>query len=82
MRINWGVRFKNKTWLMAFGVAVIAFIYQILGMFGIVPPITENDVVQIFTIIVNALVFVGIVQDPTTKGVSDSEQALTYTEPK
>ncbi|MTV85784.1 phage holin, partial [Streptococcus pneumoniae] len=27
------------------------------------------------------LVLIGVVSDPTTSGVSDSERALTYTEP-
>ena len=28
------------------------------------------------------LVILGVVTDPTTKGITDSDQALTYTEPK
>lgn len=37
MKINWKVRIKNKTWLMAFAGAVLAFVYQILGMLGMAP---------------------------------------------
>ena len=82
MKINWKVRFKNKTWLVTFLITVLAFVYQILGMFDIVPPITQDMATQLITIIINMLVAIGVVIDPTTAGTSDSEQALTYQEPK
>lgn len=82
MKINWTVRLKNKTWLLAFAGAIVAFIYQILGMVGIVPPVAEDNVTQIIGLVVNLLVALGIVQDPTTAGMSDSVQALDYTAPR
>ena len=82
MKINWKVRFKNKTWLLAFAGAIIAFVYQILSMLGIVSPISEDSVTQIVGIVVNLLVAIGIVQDPTTDGISDSAKALEYEEPR
>lgn len=82
MKINWKVRFKNKTWLITFLIAVLAFVYQILGMFDVVPPVTQDMATQLITIVVNILVAVGVVIDPTTAGASDSEQALNYNEPK
>ena len=82
MKINWKVRFKNKTWLIAFLLTVLAFIYQVLGMLDVVPPITQDMATQLITIIVNILVAVGVVIDPTTAGASDSEQALKYDKPK
>ena len=82
MRINWKVRFKNKTWLVTFLLAVLAFIYQILGMFDIVPPVTQDMATQLIAAVVNILVAFGVVIDPTTVGASDSEQALNYNEPK
>lgn len=82
MKINWTVRLKNKTWLLAFAGAIVAFIYQILGMIGIVPPVAEDNVTQIIGLVVNMLVALGIVQDPTTAGMSDSVQALDYTAPR
>lgn len=80
--INWKVRFKNKLWLTTFIFTIIAFIYQVLGMFGIVPPVSENAITQVIGYIINILVAIGVVVDPTTSGVSDSELAMTYTEPK
>ncbi len=82
MKINWKVRFKNKTWLVTFLITVLAFVYQILGMFDIVPPITQDMATQLVTIVINMLVAVGVVIDPTTASISDSEQAMTYEEPK
>ena len=82
MKINWKVRFKNKTWLITFLIAVLAFVYQILGMFDVVPPVTKDMATQLITIVVNILVAVGVVIDPTTAGAGDSQQALKYNEPK
>ena len=70
MNINWALRFKNKVTLTAVVVQVIAIVYAILGMAGIVPKIGEN------------VILLGIVVDPTTAGANDSTQALGYTEPK
>ena len=82
MKINWKVRFKNKTWLVTFLLAVLAFVYQILGMFDVVPPITQDMATQLIAAVINILVAVGVVIDPTTSGASDSKQALNYHEPK
>ena len=82
MKINWKVRLKNKTWLLAFAGAIVAFVYQILGMLGVVAPIAEDNVTQIIGLLVNLLVALGIVQDPTTAGMSDSSEALSYSESK
>lgn len=82
MKINWKVRLKNKTWLLAFAGAIVAFVYQILGMLGVVAPIAEDNVTQIIGLLVNLLVALGIVQDPTTAGMSDSSEVLSYSEPK
>lgn len=80
--INWKVRLKNKTWLLSFVLAVVAFVYQILGMVGITAPISEDMATQIVGLLINLLVGLGVVVDPTTKGTKDSEQALTYNKPQ
>ena len=82
MNINWKVRFKNKTFLVTFITTVLTFIYTILGMFDIVPSVTQNMVSDIILAVINVLVAVGVVSDPTTKGITDSQQALTYDSPK
>ena len=78
--INWKLRFKNKTTLTAVICCLLAFIYQMLGIFGITPTISENEVGQFAGLVINILVGLGVVTDPTTKGISDSERALNYEE--
>ena len=82
MNINWKLRLQNKTTLTTLILAIIAFVYQVLGIFGIVPGIDQNTMVNTCGLIINLLVAVGIVLDPTTAGISDSTKALEYTEPK
>ena len=79
--INWKLRLKNKATLLAIVTAEIALIYQILGMLGIVPAVSESEVTQAVGLVINILAMVGIVTDPTTQGVSDSNRALTYDKP-
>lgn len=79
--MNYVVRFKNPTFLVTFAAAVVAFIYQMLGMFEVVPTISESDVINIVSIVINVLTMLGIFVDPTTKGISDSANAMTYIEP-
>lgn len=67
---------------MALFGAVIAFIYQILGLLGVVPAVSQDMATQLLGLVINILVALGIVVDPTTAGIADSIQALSYTEPK
>lgn len=78
MKINLKVRMKNKTFVITMLTTVIAFIYQILAMFEIVAPINKEQATQVIMLLVNILVGLGILVDPTTKGISDSERALGY----
>lgn len=78
MKINWKIRFKNKTFLISFCTAIIAFVYQILSLFDVVPRVSENMIMDLVLLVINLLVTLGIVTDPTTEGVSDSERALNY----
>lgn len=82
MKINWKLRLKNKTTLLALFGVVITFIYQMLSIVGVTVPISEDSVSQLIALLVNILVAVGVVIDPTTEGISDSERAMTYTHPR
>lgn len=82
MKVNWKVRFKNPVFLLTFITAVVAFIYQILGLFEIVPKVSEDQIINIVTMVVNLFATLGILVDPTTKGITDSERALGYIEPQ
>lgn len=75
MKINWKLRFKNKATLAAIAATVILLAQQV----GFELPDNVSDVVNTA---LTLLVLLGVVSDPTTAGLSDSEQALDYTEPK
>lgn len=80
--INWKLRLQNKTTLTAIILSAVALVYQVLGMLGIVPAISESLIVETVGMVINLLCLLGIVTDPTTKGVGDSARALTYDKPK
>ncbi|EME7165524.1 phage holin [Enterococcus faecium] len=82
--INWKVRMKNKSFWLAVVPAALLLAQVIAVPFGYN---FEIDVInkQLLDIINAAFAFLsilGVVTDPTTKGVSDSEQALSYSKPK
>lgn len=81
MKINWKLRLQNKATLTAIVLSLISLIYQVLGLFDIIPPISESEVVNIVGMIINLLVLLGVVIDPTTEGVDDSIRAMNYEEP-
>ena len=81
MKLNWKVRFKNKTWLSMFISLVVGFVFNILKMFDIVPVVTENLVMNIVGQILTFLGLIGVIVDPTTAGIEDSNRAMSYEEP-
>lgn len=81
MKINWTLRLQNKATLAALAATVLAFAYQLCGIFGIVPPVSQDSLMQLVGVVLNILVALGVVTDPTTSGLSDSARALGYDEP-
>ena len=84
MSINWKVRAKNKTFWLALIPAVLLLAQQVAGLFGVALDFGElqGQLTAIVGSVFTLLAILGIVADPTTAGMGDSEQALTYTEPK
>ena len=80
--MNWKVRFKNKVWLTAFLSFIVATVYQFLGFFEIAAPITQDMVLQIVAAALQLLSLLGIVVDPTTSGMKDSELVMSRKELK
>lgn len=81
MQMNWKVRFKNKVWLTSFISLIVTFTYTLLGLFGVAPSISQNTVMQVVNQFLLLLSMVGVIVDPTTDGISDSDRAMTYDEP-
>lgn len=84
MNINWRVRIKNKAFWVALIPALLLLIQQVCGVFGVQLDFGELQakLISIVGTVFTLLAILGIVADPTTAGVGDSEQAMTYTEPK
>ena len=79
--MNIKLRLKNKATLAAIVAATVAFLYQLAGILGFVPPINQEALMQVLGALINLLAILGILVDPTTAGVKDSTRALTYEEP-
>ncbi len=83
MKINWTVRFKNKNFWLAMIPALILVVQTVAALFGF--SLELGDLGDKLLAIVNAvftlLAILGIVTDPTTDGMGDSDRALGYVEP-
>lgn len=84
MKINWKVRLKNKVFWITIIPMILLLIQQVLGLFGVsfeIEGLTDS-LVTIVSTIFSILAIIGIIADPTTDGLSDSNQAMTYEVPK
>lgn len=84
MKINWKVRAKSKAFWLAVIPAVLLLIQAVAAVFGYTLDLGDlgNRLVDVVNTLFVVLTTIGVVTDPTTAGISDSQQALTYTEPK
>jgi phi LC3 family holin len=89
MKINWRVRFVNPEFWKQIVLAVFVPLLAYYGMnwadmttwvsiWNLFVQAVQNPVVVLSVVVsvYNAII------DPTTKGIGDSAQALTYTQPK
>lgn len=89
MKINWTVRFKNPVFWAELAAAVLLPILTHMGMNWEDMTSWATLGSMLMSAIQNPVIVVAVVvsvwnaiNDPTTAGVSDSVQAMTYTEPK
>ena len=84
MGINWKVRVKNKAFWIAVIPATLLLLQAVAAVFGIV--VNFSEISDKLLAVVNSafvvLTILGIVTDPTTSGLTDSTQAMTYDKPK
>ena len=78
MKINWKVRLRNKTWLASVIALIISFVYDLLAMFEVVPPLSQDWLMSLIQTILTLLTALGVVIDPTTDGALDSDRAMHY----
>lgn len=82
--INWTVRLKNKSfWIGLVGV-IGSFVVSMASLLGVDLDLTgvESIATTVISTVFMVLSMLGVVVDPTTSGIKDSGQALTYTSPK
>ena len=81
MKLNWKVRFKNKVWLGSFLSLIVGFVYSMLALFDVFPEVTQSLVLQLMNQVLTFLGLIGVIVDPTTAGIGDSDRAMGYIEP-
>ncbi|UPW82711.1 phage holin [Lysinibacillus sp. Ag94] len=82
MKINWKVRIRHKQFWVSLIALLIVLANQIAGVFNVDITIYNDQVTAISETILSILGLLGIIIDPTTKGVSDSQLAMDYDKPK
>ena len=84
MKINWKVRIKNKSFWLAIIPAVLLLVQAVATVFGYTFDFGEigSKLIDVVNSLFVVLAIIGVVNDPTTSGISDSRQALTYEAPK
>lgn len=81
--INWKVRFGNKDFWIHFIPAVLLLVQLVLDLFGVKLDLSElgQKILAIVDVVFVILALLGVVNDPTTAGIGDSQRALGYTVP-
>lgn len=84
MSINWKVRIRNKNFWLALIPAVLLLVQVCAAPFGYEWDfgVLNAQLSAIVNALFAVLAILGIVADPTTEGIGDSEQALSYEKPK
>lgn len=82
--INWKVRIANKAFWISIIPAVLLLFQVVAAVFGFQLDLGKlgNELLDVVNAVFAVLVILGVVADPTTKGIGDSTQAMTYDKPK
>lgn len=82
--INWKVRVRNRGFWLALVPAALLLVQAVLACFGVTWDYSQvsEELLGVVNALFAVLAILGVVADPTTEGIGDSEQALTYDEPK
>lgn len=84
MKINWTVRLKNKAFWVSVIPAVLLLVQVVASVFGFTLDLGDigNKLIAVVNALFAVLAILGVVNDPTTATLNDSEQAMTYEKPK
>lgn len=83
MKINWEIRLKNKQFWLAVIPAIALVIQAVAAVFGWTIDLTTmvGKLLAVVDAVFALLVVLGIVVDPTTAGIKDSDRAMGYSVP-
>ena len=83
MKINWKVRIKIKAFWLAIVPAMLLLIQGIAAVFGFDIDLGDlgNKIIDVINAGFVVLSILGVVNDPTTVGIRDSERAMNYEKP-
>ena len=81
--LNWKVRIRNKLFWLALIPAVLLLIQRLgaLAGFDLNLTILQEQLLNLVNAVFALLAVLGIVTDPTTEGIYDSERAMSYEQP-
>lgn len=89
MKINWKVRIRNPFFWIQIGIAILMPMLAYLGLtvedltsWAKVGQVLLKSILNPYVLGLVVVSIFNAIQDPTTKGLSDSKNAMTYTEPK
>ncbi len=78
MKINIRARLNNKAFIISGATLLVSILYRLLSVYGVIPCIEQQELLDVIGMGVNMLALLGVVVDPTTEGISDSDRAMTY----
>ncbi|MFY3793179.1 phage holin [Ureibacillus sp. MALMAid1270] len=82
MEINWKVRFKHKSFWVSLIALLSVFLNQVASIFNLDITLYSSQLTDLAETVLMIFIFLGIIVDPTTQGINDSDQALSYQEPR
>jgi phi LC3 family holin len=80
--INWKVRVQSGPFWLGIASAVIMAVFYILNLCGVATNVTASQIIEAVQLLLLIPAAIGIISDPTTKGVQDSKLAMSYDKPK
>lgn len=80
--MNWKLRFKNKAVLTGLIGALLLFIKQVTELFGLDLSTQLDQISGVVGTVLTLLAGLGVIVDPTSKGLKDSGIAQTYSKPR
>ena len=83
MRVNWKVRVKNKAFWITIVPALLLVVQTVASLFGYDWDfvVLNQQIAAIINAVFALLAILGVVNDPTTAGITDSNRAMNYDKP-